>query len=348
MRGEPLFSAEHAVAIHDQAGKVVLHVLRRAARAVCDPGDEKPRHARVSSRRRRRGKRRRSKKAAPPALDRPILNPTATVVVVEVRGARSSDDAHASCCASPRARRALAFGDAPADFRGRQRAVRRRHLRSAPWRADADGRHAAPPSIQLTRHLEGRTLSIGDTSTKARGRVAEGSKRLFTVEHALPPETPLYGEGFQMLAARPAAPLGGIRSILATTPTSSITGCRSPRAFAWSTTLFSLDRPRDAATRCWHSRRARFSGQFRLRQGALTSCWILEGTRAQSRRSAGRLKSSRFLGGTDREALLASVARPPRSASSYRWPLRRRRQAGARGIASVRGLRRSRCSTTST
>ena len=98
-------------------------------------------------------------------------------------------------------------------------------VKAAPWRLVPAVEGGSLAGVQVTRAWQGpvcRSAVVNTGPSPARIREVV----VLDVPHALPGETGLYGEGFQMLSqtgARSAGP-----PTLATTRTPATTGCRSP------------------------------------------------------------------------------------------------------------------------
>ena len=69
----------------------------------------------------------------------------------------------------------------------------------APWRAIAADESPAPETVKLTRTWDGAWCR-SQISNQGPRQVALKSVVLFDIAHDLPPATPIYGEGFQMLS----------------------------------------------------------------------------------------------------------------------------------------------------
>jgi alpha-galactosidase len=204
---------------------------------------------------------------------------------------------------------ALAF--APRRAEGRQSpGLTLDHFQHAPWRATVVNGDATPPEVRLVRNWEaGRCRS----SIVNRGPVPVALKdvTLFSVTHTLPAETPLYGEGFQMLS-QTGGTFGAITDLGNYT---DVKHYRMPEP-AGTRVVYNLLTFEDLARRsrgdgghhvlAFTSCR-RFSGEFRLRPRVIDVVLDLEG-RSLNPGEAWPLEEFTFLTGGDREALLASVA----------------------------------------
>ena len=165
----------------------------------------------------------------------------------------------------------------------------------------------APPSIQLTREWNGPRCR---SRLANRGTSAAAIKEivLFDVTHALPAETPLYGEGFQMLS-QTGGTLGEITDLGNYT---DLKHYKLPEP-AGTRVVYNLLTLADGAgapmqnhvlafTSC-----ARFSGKFQLRPNSIAVVLDAEGLSLKPGET-WPLEEFLFASGTDREALLASVA----------------------------------------
>ena len=176
-------------------------------------------------------------------------------------------------------------------------------LRRAPWRATAADGTPAPAAVQLTRTWNGAYCrpAIANTGTLP---IALKEVTLFSLTHALPPATPLYGEGFQMLSQTG----GTIGSVTDLGNYTDVKHYRMPEPAGVRVVynLLTLTAPQGhhvlAFTSC-----ARFSGQFRLRPGAIEIVLDLEG-QALNPGESWPLEEFAYFNGHDREALLASLA----------------------------------------
>jgi alpha-galactosidase len=216
---------------------------------------------------------------------------------------------------------ALAFAPRPAE--GRQGGLTLDVFQRARWRATVVTGDAAPATVQLVRTWEaGRCRS--EIVNKGSDPVALKDVTLFSVTHGLPADTLLYGEGFQMLSQT-----GG--TLAAITDLGNYTDVKHYRMpepssirVVYNLLTLSLPSPQVGAgpvagrlarrslgegghhvlafTSC-----RRFSGQFRVWPSAIDVVLDLEG-RSLSPGERWALEEFAFLTGSDREALLASVA----------------------------------------
>ena len=69
----------------------------------------------------------------------------------------------------------------------------------APWSATLPDGTRAPATVQLTRTWNNERCQSAIVN-KGSASIALKEVTLFTLAHSLSPETPLYGEGFQMLS----------------------------------------------------------------------------------------------------------------------------------------------------
>jgi alpha-galactosidase len=185
----------------------------------------------------------------------------------------------------------------------RQRGLDRDALARSPALVRLSDGTAAPASVQVTRTWDGdycRTV----LTNRASGPVPLHDVRLFSIAHALPGSTPLYGEGFQMLSQT-----GG--TIGAVTDVGNYTDVKhyrmpEPPGIRVVYNLLTLALPQAhhvlAFTSC-----NRFSGQFRLTAGQIDVVLDLEG-RTLNAGETWTLEEFAFFSGRDREALLASLA----------------------------------------
>ena len=173
----------------------------------------------------------------------------------------------------------------------------------APWRATLVDDKPAPPSVQLTRTWNaGRCRSeiVNQGSTP----IALKEVTLFTLAHALPPETPLYGEGFQMLS-QTGGTVGNITDLGNYTDVKHYR-MPEPAGIRVVYNLLALATASAHQVLAFTSCR-RFSGQFRLRPGAIDVVLDLEG-RSLGANETWPLEEFGFFSGSAREELLASVA----------------------------------------
>ena len=197
---------------------------------------------------------------------------------------------------------ALAIVSRPAD--GRQpRGLTLDALRRAPWHATTVTGEAAPATLQLVRTWQaGRCRS--QIVNKGSGPIALKDVTLFSVTHGLPAETPLYGEGFQMLS-QTGGTLGAIADLGNYTDVKHYR-MPEPAGIRVVYNLLTLATSGTHHVLAFTSCR-RFSGQLRVLPAAIDAVLDLEGHSLDPGES-WQLEEFAFLTGTDREALLASVA----------------------------------------
>jgi alpha-galactosidase len=209
---------------------------------------------------------------------------------------------------------ALAFAPRPAEGR-RQSGLTLDAFQRAPWRASVVTGDAAPATVQLVRTWEaGRCRS--EIVNKGSGPVALKDVTLFSVTHGLPADTLLYGEGFQMLS-QTGGTLGAISDLGNYTDVKHYrmpepSGTRVVYNLLTLATPESLPRRSLSEGGPTHSVLAftscrRFSGQFRVSPAAIDVVLDLEG-RSLNPGERWALEEFALLTGSDREALLASVA----------------------------------------
>jgi alpha-galactosidase len=185
-------------------------------------------------------------------------------------------------------------------------------LSRAPWRVTGADGTAAPPSVHLTRTWKGPRCEL-ELINKGSTAIALKEVVLFDVVHDLPPSTPIYGEGFQMLS-QTGGTLGEIADLGNYTDAGHYK-MAEPAGTRVVYNLLTIDggrgsgRPTTAPSHrvlAFTSCR-RFSGQFRLRPDRLETVLDLEGlTLAPGARWA--LEEFSFATAGDREVLLAGVA----------------------------------------
>lgn len=176
-------------------------------------------------------------------------------------------------------------------------------LARAPWRATTINGAAAPATVQLTRTWTGGRCRSEIRNTGA-APVAIKEVVLFAVAHAMPAGTPLYGEGFQMLSQT-----GGTVGTI--TDLGNYTDAKhyrlpEPEGARVVHNLLTFAAGGSHQALAFTSCR-RFSGTFHLRPGAIEAVLDLEGL-PLAPGEAWPLEELAFLGGSDREALLASIA----------------------------------------
>jgi alpha-galactosidase len=174
----------------------------------------------------------------------------------------------------------------------------------APWSITlADGK-PAPSSVQAVRRWSGSRCQ-SEIVNRGAAAVAIREVVLFSVAHALPAETPLYGEGFQMLSQT-----GG--TVGAITDLGNYTDAKhyrlpEPEGARVVHNLLTFAASGSHQVMAFTSCR-RFSGTFRIRPGAIEAVLDLEGLPLAPGETCP-LEEFAFHSGSDREALLASVAR---------------------------------------
>jgi alpha-galactosidase len=183
------------------------------------------------------------------------------------------------------------------------RALDLRSLQRAPGRVvAADG--ADVSRLRLVRKWDGSRCRAR-VKNAGRSPVGVAEVVLFDVPHVLPPETPIYGEGFQMLSQT-----GG--TVGALTDLGSYTDAKhyrlpEPEGARVVHNLLTFAAGGSHQVLAFTSCR-RFSGTFHLRPGSIEAVLDLEGlTLAPG--ETWQLEELAFHAGSDREALLASVAR---------------------------------------
>lgn len=163
---------------------------------------------------------------------------------------------------------------------------------------------AAPPGLQLVRSWKGSLCQSRLTNRGARP-VPVHEVVLFDVDHALPPETRLYGEGFQMLSqtggtlAQPAD-LGGYTD-------AKHYKMPMPEGARTVYGLLTLTPPSGDHRLLAFTSARRFTGQFRLKPGSLQVVVDTEGLEIGPGQSWD-LEPFTFRTGPDREVLLAGLA----------------------------------------
>jgi alpha-galactosidase len=173
----------------------------------------------------------------------------------------------------------------------------------APWKAVASDGSAAPASVQLTRTWNAERCRF---VLRNNGSIPVALKEvvLFEVTHALPRETPVYGEGFQMLS-QTGGTLNSPTDLGNYTDRDHYKLSQPPDASVVYNlvTLASLNVHQVLAfTSC-----RRFSGRFYMRPEAIDVVLDLEGLSLGPNES-WPLEEFVFHSGADREALLESVA----------------------------------------
>ena len=192
---------------------------------------------------------------------------------------------------SPPSAPALAFGARPARGTATSGGLDATAFERAPWRATR--RTALPRRRQFNSRAPGRAAAAASEITNTRLSRPRALKEvtLFTVEHALPAETPLYGEGFQMLS-QTGGTVGGIVDLGNYT---DVKHYRMPEPAGMRVvynllTLAIAERPPGAGVYVVRA----IQRAVPITAGrASTSCSISKDARSIPA-SAGRLKSSRF------------------------------------------------------
>jgi len=191
----------------------------------------------------------------------------------------------------------------------RSAGVDARAVSDASWRVVTRDGSLAPSSVQVTRTWDGARCRSAVVN-KGGSAVAIKDVVLFDVRHAMPPDTPLYGEGFQMLS-QSGGTLGNITDLgnytdskhykLAEPP-----GTRVVYNLLTLTASASIGAPEHhvlAFTSC-----RRFSGQFRLRPSSIEIVLDLEGLSLPPGETWA-LEEFSVASGPDRDALLATIAK---------------------------------------
>jgi alpha-galactosidase len=195
---------------------------------------------------------------------------------------------------------------------GRQTDLALDSFQRAPWRVTLVSGEPAPDTVQLTRAWEaGRCRS--QIVNRGLAPVALKDVTLFRLAHTLPPETDFYAEGFQMLS-QTGGKMSGLIDL------GNYTDAKHYRLAEPENTrvvynLLTLKTPDSARRRLGDGGQyvlaftscRRFSGQFRLAYRIIDVALDLEG-QSLSPGETMTLEEFAFLSGSDREALLASVA----------------------------------------
>ena len=185
----------------------------------------------------------------------------------------------------------------------RQRGVDRDTLARSPSLVRLSDGTGAPTSVRVTRTWDGDYCRSAITNHGS-APIALHEVRLFSIAHALPGSTPLYGEGFQMLS-QTGGTVGAIADLGNYT---DVKHYRMPEPPGTRVVynLLSLTLPQEhhvlAFTSCH-----RFSGQFRLTPGMIDVVLDLE-NRTLNAGETWTLEEFAFFSGRDREALLAQLA----------------------------------------
>jgi len=173
----------------------------------------------------------------------------------------------------------------------------------AAWRATTPDGAAAPPTIELRRTWNGARCR-SELFNKGKTAVPIKEVVLFDVPHTLPSDTPLYGEGFQMLS-QTGGTLGAIVDLGNYTDLKHYKMPEPPGARVVYN-LLTLGGPKNHHVLAFTSCR-RFSGKFHVRPGAIEVVLDTEGLALRPGES-WPLEEFAFRSGGDREALLTSVA----------------------------------------
>ena len=195
---------------------------------------------------------------------------------------------------------------APRSADGTQRSL---DVRNAPSRVVLADDSLAPSTIQLTRDWTG-TRCRSRIANRGTAPVAIKEITLFDIRHSLPRDTPLYGEGFQMLS-QTGGTLGNIIDLgnytdLKHYKLSEPAGARV--VYNLLTLALSAGGGQQtehqllAFTSC-----ARFSGRFHVRPESIEVVLDAEGMSLNPGATCD-LEEFEFVSGPDREALLASIA----------------------------------------
>ncbi len=200
---------------------------------------------------------------------------------------------------------ALMLGSRPAETR-LQSSFDLATVAKAPWGVVAAGDTLpAPGALGLTRTWDG-AFCRSELSNRSRAPIALKELALFTIPHALPAGTPLYGEGFQMLS-QTGGTVGGMVDLGNYTDVKHYRMPEPPSAdIRVVYNLLTLALPRQHQLLAFTSCR-RFSGQFRLMPGSIAVVLDLEG-RSIDPGETWTLEECAFLTGPDRETLLAALA----------------------------------------
>jgi alpha-galactosidase len=178
-------------------------------------------------------------------------------------------------------------------------------FRRAPARVVPVGGGPEPKGVDVVRDWQGdvcraRLVHRGAEPVRIQDVV------LFDVAHALPPETRLYGEGFQMLS-QTGGTLGQPLDLGGYTDARHY---RMPMPADARTVygLLLLTAPAGAHSLVAYTSCRRFVGQFRLREGSLQAVVDTEGLELKPG-DTWELEELTFRAGRDREALLEGLAR---------------------------------------
>ena len=174
----------------------------------------------------------------------------------------------------------------------------------APWRATMINGAPASATVQLTRAWSGGRCRPEIRNAGA-APIALKEVVLFAVPHAMPADTPLYGEGFQMLS-QTGGTVGSITDLGNYTDAKHYR-LPEPEGARIVHNLLTFTAGGSHQALAFTSCR-RFSGTFRLRPGVIEAVLDLEGL-PLTPGETWPLEEFAFSTGTDRDALLASVAR---------------------------------------
>jgi alpha-galactosidase len=166
----------------------------------------------------------------------------------------------------------------------------------------ADG--SIPAAVTLVRQWEG-PVCRARLRNRGRAAVRIGEVVLFDVRRGLPPETPIYGEGFQMLS-QTGGTIGQPADLGDYTDATHYRMPQPPEATVVYN-LLGLAPPGGGHRLAAFASCRRFSGRFELRPSSLRVVVDAEG-RELGPGEEWRLEDFVFLSGRDREALLAALA----------------------------------------
>jgi alpha-galactosidase len=177
-------------------------------------------------------------------------------------------------------------------------------VKAAPWRVVPAGGAPTGDAVRLTRSWDG-LLCRSRLVNGGRAPVRVKEVIVFDLAHELPPETKLYGEGFQMLS-QTGGTLGQPADL------GDYTDARhyrmpAPEGARTVHALVTLSPPDEGHRLLAFTSCRRFNGQFYLRPGALQVVVDTEGL-ALGPGEAWELEELTFGSGPDREELLASLA----------------------------------------
>jgi alpha-galactosidase len=164
-------------------------------------------------------------------------------------------------------------------------------------------RGSSAASVRLTREWDGPRCRAR-VKNAGRSAVAVAEVVLFDVPHALPPETPIYGEGFQMLS-QTGGTIGQPADLGDYTDAKHYRMPQPADAIV-AYNLLGLTMPGGGQRVLAFSSSRRLVGRFELRPSSLRIVLDAEG-RALGPGEEWELEELVFLSGPDREALLAAV-----------------------------------------